>query len=68
MNDHCYRLIIVEQIFVRKSNIPYPKEQVLLNLKFLLQVISRPCYCSRQNDFLNAGYILCLLPEHHSLK
>ena len=25
MNDHCYRLSISEQIFVRKSNILYPK-------------------------------------------
>lgn len=52
MNDHCYRLSIPEQVFVRKSSILYPKEKVLLNVKFLLQVISRPCYCSRQNDLL----------------
>lgn len=57
-----------EQIFVRGSNILCPKEQVLLNLKFLLQFIRRSCYCLRQNDLFNAGYMLCLFPEHHSLK
>lgn len=60
MNDRCYRLSIPEQIFVRKYNILYPKEQVLLDLKFLLQVLNRPCDCSRQNDLLNAGYVYFL--------
>lgn len=60
MNGHCYRLIIVEQIFATKSNITHLKEQVLLNLKFLLQVISRPCYCSRQNDLLKPGYTMSI--------
>lgn len=50
---------------MRNSNILCPKEQVLLNLKLLLQVIRSFCYCLRQNDLFNAGYMLCLFPEHH---
>lgn len=60
MNDHCYRLIIREQSFVKKSNMYLPIEKILLNLKSLLQVTGRPYHCSRHNDLLNAGYTMSI--------